>query len=267
MAKLFRGIEPPDTFDHMVGYLVDTPDGSVGVLDGWNRDDDGRPETVVVVQGWFGRRLFEIPVAKLAGIDHDQKRVTLARGAAPVEPGGIFQRFFEHVRPSSKPDDAPSQPKRHTGNRPVLCAVADDAQAAHVVAIAEQLAIALAAPLLITHVTRSDVPPGVSAVADGQARLRDSEQRDAEDLVEGLLAGVSPGASASRIIARGSASKTLEELANAEDASFLVIGTAGRGLLSATLNGSVSHHLAAHAPCPVVVVPPGIQLERTALHG
>ena len=54
-----RQIEP-DVFDHMVGYLVDTPDGPVGVLDGWNRDDDGRPETVIVVQGWFGRRQFEI---------------------------------------------------------------------------------------------------------------------------------------------------------------------------------------------------------------
>ncbi|GAA3517898.1 universal stress protein [Nocardioides daeguensis] len=47
-----------------------------------------------------------------------------------------------------------------------------------------------------------------------------------------------------------------ELLQAAEKASMLVVGSTGHGLAAGTLTGSVSQHVARHAPCPVVVVRP-----------
>ena len=79
----------------MVDYLVDTPDGSVGIVEGWERDDHGRPQALVVAQGWFGRHRLEVPLEALVEIDHEDRRITLARGAAPVEPKRPLQRLVE----------------------------------------------------------------------------------------------------------------------------------------------------------------------------
>jgi hypothetical protein len=87
-----------DVLDEMVDYLVDAPDGSVGVVDGWVRDDGGRPTRMIVAQGWFGRRRIEIPVSKLAEVDHDGMRVVLSRGAAPAESEGLARRIRELLR-------------------------------------------------------------------------------------------------------------------------------------------------------------------------
>lgn len=46
--------------------------------------------------------------------------------------------------------------------------------------------------------------------------------------------------------------------AAAVDLDLLVCGTRGRGRPLAAILGSVSSHLAAHAECPVIVVPPGV---------
>lgn len=51
----------------------------------------------------------------------------------------------------------------------------------------------------------------------------------------------------------GDAASTL--LARAEDADLLVVGSRGLGGFERLLLGSVSHHCATHAPCPVVIVP------------
>jgi nucleotide-binding universal stress UspA family protein len=42
----------------------------------------------------------------------------------------------------------------------------------------------------------------------------------------------------------------------AEDADLVVVGSRGLGGFKGLVLGSTSHHLAHHAPCPVVVVPP-----------
>jgi nucleotide-binding universal stress UspA family protein len=39
------------------------------------------------------------------------------------------------------------------------------------------------------------------------------------------------------------------------ETDLLVVGTRGHGELAGTLLGSISQHLVARAPCPVVVVP------------
>lgn len=53
---------------------------------------------------------------------------------------------------------------------------------------------------------------------------------------------------------RRSATVVPELLAAAQHASILVVGSHGRGRVADALIGSVSQHLARHAPCPVVVV-------------
>jgi hypothetical protein len=75
MALLARQ-RAADMLDGMVHYLVDTPEGAVGILDGWERDEHGRPKTLLVAQGWFGRRRFEIPVEKLLKIDHERRALS-----------------------------------------------------------------------------------------------------------------------------------------------------------------------------------------------
>lgn len=55
-----------------------------------------------------------------------------------------------------------------------------------------------------------------------------------------------------RTVSRGHAAEVL--LDAAADASLLVVGSRGHGGFTGLLLGSVSQHVAAHAPCPVVVV-------------
>jgi hypothetical protein len=68
--------------DALIHYLVDTPDGPVGVLDGWERDAPGQTERLVVADGWFGRRRFTLPVEDVLRIDHERRSVLIAGRAA-----------------------------------------------------------------------------------------------------------------------------------------------------------------------------------------
>ena len=43
----------------------------------------------------------------------------------------------------------------------------------------------------------------------------------------------------------------------ADGAELLVVGSRGRGEFAGMVLGSVAQHVVAHAPCPVVVIPPG----------
>jgi nucleotide-binding universal stress UspA family protein len=51
-------------------------------------------------------------------------------------------------------------------------------------------------------------------------------------------------------------------ISTAHDASLLVVGCRGHGGFVGALLGSVSQHVAAHAGCPVVVIPDRAHAER-----
>lgn len=71
-----------------------------------------------------------------------------------------------------------------------------------------------------------------------------------------IIAGVDASALATpprAVLLEGSVSGGL--VAAAGDADLLVVGSRGHGGFVGLLLGSVSHQVAAHAPCPVVVVP------------
>ncbi len=91
-------------------------------------------------------------------------------------------------------------------------------------------------------------PYDTKAVETGARELLD-------ELVDEALATVdAPGVTVERTAVPGGAAARL--LDAAEHAALVVIGRRGLGGFGRLLLGSVSEHVARHAPCPVVVLPP-----------
>ena len=111
--------------------------------------------------------------------------------------------------------------------------------------------------LLIVH-----APDGAAAATPGESALRALDE-EGERLLTAHAAAASarqPGVAVTTMLSHDAASDILVALSG--DADLLVVGTHGRGGNLASILGSVSHRVAAHAHCPVAVVP-----ERPALNG
>jgi len=94
---------------------------------------------------------------------------------------------------------------------------------------------------------------GMAAVAVSWDQLADSAQASL-DLAVDTVAAEAPDVTFERRCLEGPPALTLVE--EAKDAVMLVVGSRGHGGFLGLLLGSVAHHVAHHAPCPVVVVPP-----------
>ena len=79
--------------------------------------------------------------------------------------------------------------------------------------------------------------------------LRQAAQRQLDQALEAHV-----GASADLVLREGNAAAIL--LDEAQRADLVVVGSRGRGGFAGLLLGSVSQQVAAHAACPVVIVPP-----------
>jgi len=85
------------------------------------------------------------------------------------------------------------------------------------------------------------------------AWVRDSAQATLDAAIASLDRADPPIRVEPLLINGGAASAILEV---AKGAELVVVGSRGLGGFSGLLLGSVSHQVAHHAPCPVVIVPP-----------
>jgi nucleotide-binding universal stress UspA family protein len=83
------------------------------------------------------------------------------------------------------------------------------------------------------------------------------ELRAAEELLEELALDEELANATLRAV-HGVPAERLAELADEEDAEFIVVGSRGRGAFKSAFLGSVSRDLIGIARCPVLVVPSGV---------
>jgi nucleotide-binding universal stress UspA family protein len=94
---------------------------------------------------------------------------------------------------------------------------------------------------------------------EGQLRY-DAVKEAGERLLESVGRALDLGLSSAQRVDVGEPSLVLADIAAEEQAELVVVGTRARGKLASAILGSVSSELISHAPCPVLVVPPGAQV-------
>lgn len=127
-------------------------------------------------------------------------------------------------------------------------------------AMARDLVVALPLPdstevhLVGVYQVPTDWAPELGA---GLAWIDDAESAMQDTLHETLTTFGTPfiaaGITPIQHVLRGRAATAICDLARSIDADLVVTGSRGRGVIAATLLGSVAAEIATHAPCPVLV--------------
>jgi nucleotide-binding universal stress UspA family protein len=140
----------------------------------------------------------------------------------------------------------------------VVCGVEDSPQAPAVAHAAADLAARLGRPLLLVHVAPPPVVLDRPAASHGE-RLSEAEAFEQAGYMRTVFEQIDvtdrPGVV--RAVEFGDPATTLAELANSHEASLIVVGSGGHGMLGSIFTGSTAAALTRDAPCPVLVVPPG----------
>lgn len=139
---------------------------------------------------------------------------------------------------------------------PIVVSVdgSDGARAA--LRVARDLAEPLGARLVLVNVGPPTEAPGVSTAPAGQQRLREAELEDARETLGQAAAEAGLGDEVELRAEIGRPADRIVALCGELGASFVVLGSRGRGGLKSAVLGSVSNAVASTAPCPVVIVPP-----------
>jgi nucleotide-binding universal stress UspA family protein len=104
-----------------------------------------------------------------------------------------------------------------------------------------------------------DIPASVLAsggVGTDMYRTFEAEAREIVHDAAMSAAALEPAIVVQEAVVEGHAGNVLVK--EAESADLVVLGRRGHGGLSEFLLGSVSHQVADHARCPVVIVPPAV---------
>ncbi len=144
-------------------------------------------------------------------------------------------------------------------NRSILCGVDGSPVAQDAVRVAASLAHRFGVRLIVAHVAQIPVPAGHQAFGSTTMGGDVGQAREAgAGLLERVAAADEVISDAEQRLLIGDPAEQLAELAEQEDAELLVVGSRGRGPFKSAFLGSVSHDVIGLAPCPVVVVPPGL---------
>lgn len=126
-------------------------------------------------------------------------------------------------------------------NGSIICGVDDSTSAHRAVRVARRLSSTLGLRLVLARIVESSSPAErISALA---ARLGSLAEEAAGD-----------DAGVRWVLDVGHPADRLVELAEEEQAAFVVVGSTGP---RSSLLGSISADVSRRAPCPVVIVPPG----------
>jgi nucleotide-binding universal stress UspA family protein len=130
----------------------------------------------------------------------------------------------------------------------IVCGINLSSGSERTAAVAARVARALGCRVAVVHADGD--PPGMPSVE------RARKARALEMLIEGHDF---PAGTLARLLG-GEPTEALVGLVRQHDAQLVVVGSGGMGELRTALLGSVSAELLRSAPCPVVVVPPGLTL-------
>ena len=119
--------------------------------------------------------------------------------------------------------------------------------------VAGQLSRRLAAGLLLVHV--SEPVPGFRMSPESFAAGQEFEREHANAVLADAARASGIRDDAELLAETGEPARRLLELAEERRVDLIIVGSRGRGAWMSAILGSVSGHLAANAPCPVVIVP------------
>lgn len=127
--------------------------------------------------------------------------------------------------------------------------------------VAARLARQFSDTLVVVYVA---VELDTAAVVASGAALDESALRAAMSAKVGLevkafVQNLVPDLDVDVVVAEGGVADTIARIARERDADFLVVGTKGRGPVSRLVLGDTTHDILKRTPCPVVVVPQGLQ--------
>jgi nucleotide-binding universal stress UspA family protein len=122
-------------------------------------------------------------------------------------------------------------------------------------ALAHAVAIAQVYHARLTLVTVVPPPPLLAWQAPGGTMgLHDAQQKDLEQRLRAAADQVPDDLSVTTRLLDGDAARELLRAASEADADVIVMGSRGRGRITAALLGSVSNHVMHEADVPVIVI-------------
>jgi nucleotide-binding universal stress UspA family protein len=141
--------------------------------------------------------------------------------------------------------------------RNILVCVDGSPEAGH--ALGEAIDIAEACGARLTILTAALRPPAwacTPVTAAALQALTPELERESQDILRAAVDRVPPTLPVTKILTREPIRDALKHRIESGNHDLVVMGSRGRGALSASLLGSLSHYVLNHSPIPVLIVQP-----------